>query len=107
MIPSASVDSMRVGAVDMYLILHEHSSETVEELEGRDDLALYQYRRCYGRAGPVSGADRHLVPPLLKRELADSSSLTSAGAEHVVHIHCWVVVKGRAVSDRGLRWFSQ
>ena len=47
------------------LRFEEDGAETVEELEGRDDVALHQDagRDCCGR--PEARADGHLVEPLL------------------------------------------
>ncbi len=61
-------------------------AEAVEELEGRDDLALYEDagRDCCRR--PEARAHGHLVEPLLQWELTGPSSDAAATvAEHVLH----------------------
>ncbi len=70
-----------------YLALDEDGAETVEELEGGNDVALDQDRGYYCSARPVARADGHLIEPLFQRELADGSSASAAAAEHVVHVH--------------------
>jgi hypothetical protein len=50
-----------------YLLLVEHRSEAVEQLEWCEDLTLDQHSRHDCRCGPPSCARRHLKPPLLYR----------------------------------------
>lgn len=70
------------------LVLDKYGAEAVKELKGRDDMALYQQRRCDRRSGPPARAHGHFVKPLLEGELSDCpSSLTAASSEEVVHIH--------------------
>lgn len=47
-----------------YLLFVEYRPETVEELERREDLTLYQHAGHYCCRGPPSCASGHLEPPL-------------------------------------------
>jgi hypothetical protein len=65
-----------------YLVLIEHSTERVEELERRDDLALYERRGQNRSCCPPAGAQWHLPEPGLEGE----AGLRSHCA-HLVHVH--------------------
>ena len=66
------------------LILDEDSAEAIEKLEGCNDTALHQHRYSHCCRCPPPRADRHLVEPLLKRELTDD---TAAACAKIVHVH--------------------
>lgn len=83
---SPSAQNINGQGDSVYLILDEHGSEAVEELERSDDVALDKKGNGDGSCRPPSGTDRHLVEPLLEWELPDCSS-AGATAEHVVHVH--------------------
>ena len=68
-----------------YLALVEYCSETVEELEWRQDMALDQYSSEYCCSRPPARAHWHLEEPLLQRYLTDASSAAVTAAEHGVH----------------------
>ncbi len=63
---------------DTDLVLNEDSTEAVKELEGRDDVTLYQQRSCDRGGGPPACTDGHFIEPLLERELPDSSSSSTS-----------------------------
>jgi hypothetical protein len=65
-----------------YLVFIEHSTERVEELERRDDLALYERRGQNRSCCPPAGAQWHLPEPGLEGE----AGLRSHCA-HLVHVH--------------------
>ena len=50
----------------LYLLLMEDGSETVEQLEWGQDLALHEYASDDGGGCPPAGADGHLKEPLLE-----------------------------------------
>lgn len=68
------------------MVLDEDGAETVEELERRDDVALYEDGGGDCGGGPVAGADGHFVKPLLERKLAYATAVGGT-AKHVVHVH--------------------
>lgn len=57
----------------MYLAPEEDGADAVEELEGRDDVALHQHRGTQRYRHPPARAHGHLVEPLLQREAAHHS----------------------------------
>lgn len=63
------------------LVLDEHGAETVEELEGGDDMTLHQQRGRDGGSGPPARTDRHFVEPLLEGKLSDCPSSTAVAGE--------------------------
>ena len=73
-----------------HLLFVEDSSKAVEELKGREDLALYQHAGDYCRCCPPSRAHRHLEEPLLQRY---SASFSTQYCSHVG----WSFLASRAV----------
>lgn len=72
------------------LILDEHGAEGVEELEGRDDVALDEDGGGDRRGRPEACADGHFVEPLFQGELACwVAAAGAAAAEHAIgpHVH--------------------
>ena len=70
-----------------YLVLVEYRAEGVEELERRDNLALYE-RGCEDcGCCPPAGAQRHFPKPSLEGE----AGLRSHCA-HLVHVHVVLLV---------------
>ena len=87
-----------------YLVLDKHRPEAIEQLEGRDDVALHENADHHRRRCPVARAHGHLVEPLLQRELIVAAARLPAPTElakHVVHLHCEGCRKGRAESGLG------
>jgi hypothetical protein len=64
-----------------YLALCEDSSYAVEEVEGRDDVALDHDAAHDCRCRPPACHGRHFPKPLLQREAIGHSALS----EHVCH----------------------
>jgi hypothetical protein len=65
------------------LALEEDGTDAVEELEGRDDVALDQHARAQRCRHPPACAYRHLVEPLLEREAAAHHAVPAA--QNVCH----------------------
>lgn len=61
---------LSVRRTKTYLALVVDGTEAVEELEGRDDLALDQNAGDDCSRGPPARAGRHLKEPLLERYLS-------------------------------------
>jgi hypothetical protein len=77
--------SLHAGSIargKTHLALKENSPDAVEELEGRDDVALDQHARAQRRRHPPPCAHGHLVEPLLEREPAHHSV---PAAQNVCH----------------------
>lgn len=64
------------------LTLEEDGPHTVEQLVWRENMALHQHTGTQCSSHPPSGADGHLVEPLLQREAAHHA--VPAG-EHIRH----------------------
>jgi hypothetical protein len=65
-----------------HLALEEDGADAVEELEGRDDVALDQHTRTQRRRHPPSCAHGHLEEPLLQREAAHHAVPASKNVCH-------------------------
>jgi hypothetical protein len=70
--------------IPTYLAFVKHSPIAVEQLEWRDDMALYQNSRYHRRCCPPSCAYGHLKEPLFQRQLTQGS--IAAAAQHCSHI---------------------
>lgn len=70
-----------------YLTLVKHGAIAVEQLEGREDVTLYQDARQNCCCGPPSCANGHLKEPLFEWEL---SQRTVAASQHCSHVGCLV-----------------
>ena len=66
----------------------EDGTEAVEELEGREHLALHEHPRDDGRRGPPARADGHLEEPLLERH-------SGSFADHGCHVCRCTVLRRR------------
>jgi hypothetical protein len=53
---------------EAYLAFRKDSADTVEEVKGRDDVALYQHAAEDSRGGPPACQWWHFPEPLLERE---------------------------------------
>lgn len=80
----------------------KHGPEAVEQLKRSDDMALHQHTGAQHRRHPPPGAHRHLVEPLLQRELSHHAI---ARAEHVGHVEQLCrplsILRGRGECERG------
>lgn len=65
------------------LTSYEDGPKAVEQLKWRHDAALHQQAGAKGSSHPPPRTDRHLIKPLLERELADHAA--AATWEHVRH----------------------
>lgn len=79
---------------------YKDGTEAVEELEGRHDVALDQQACAQSSRHPPSRAHRHLVEPLLKRELADHAT-ASERVGHGVGGMSEVFGKGSEIPQEG------
>jgi hypothetical protein len=77
---------MSQRASEAYLRLDKHSSETVEELERSNDLALYKSAGENRRRRPPSGAKWHLPEPGLEGKARLSTDSSVASSHHLIHI---------------------
>lgn len=64
------------------LALVPDGAEAVEELKGRNDVALDEYAQNDCDGGPPASANRQLVEPLLERKLSHHAL---AGPKHSGH----------------------
>lgn len=67
-----------------YLTPHKDGAEGIEELKGRQDVALNQQARHDSGSGPPSRADGHLKEPLLQRQ--GTQIATSCSSQHCSHV---------------------
>lgn len=84
-----------------HLALVEDSAVAVEQLKGRDNVALNQDADDDGNSGPPASAHRQFIEPLLQRELAHHTVATSEHGRHGGRWDRWVAAGGAdaAVAD--------
>jgi hypothetical protein len=65
-----------------YLLFVKNGSEAVEELEGREDLALHEDSGDDRGRGPPSRAHGRFEEPLFERKLAQTTAVSSDDGGH-------------------------
>lgn len=70
--------------VETYLTPHKDGPEAVEQLKGRDNVALHQHACTEGGGHPPARAYGHLVEPLLERKLAHHAVAACQDVRHCV-----------------------
>lgn len=87
--------------VGAHLALVEDSAVAVEQLKGRDNVALNQDADDDGNSGPPASAHGQFIEPLLQRELAHHTVATSEHGRHGGRWDRWVAAGGAdaAVAD--------